>query len=249
MTHRVRRPHPVRKRVLIALFAVVLLTLTGFLAWCGDVAVATPTALGAVRADADIRFSQTGSAVVLTPTAGATGTGLLFVPGAKVAADAYAYKLAGLVHAGITVVIPKPFLNLAFFDPRPASSFTGLAPDVDHWFVGGHSLGGVRACQFASDPGVAGLVLLGSYCANDLSGTGLRVLSIGGQNDGLSTPQKIADAADDLPADAAFLELPGVNHASFGDYGPQAGDGTSTVPSADVAAELTSLITAFATRP
>ncbi|WP_144831664.1 alpha/beta hydrolase [Kocuria rhizophila] len=37
------------------------------------------------------------------------------------------------------------------------------APQVNDWFVGGHSMGGVRACRLA--PESEGLLLLGSYCA------------------------------------------------------------------------------------
>ncbi len=127
----------------------------------------------------------------------------------------------------MTVVITRPLLNLAFFDPRPLSTFTDLAPDVSTWAVGGHSLGGVRACQLAGDADA--LVLFASYCcANDLSASGLPVLSLSGSEDGLSTPQKIADAKGELPATATFVEIPGASHASFGSYGPQPGDGTPT---------------------
>ena len=105
-------------------------------------------------------------------------------------------------------------------------------PDVQTWAVGGHSLGGVRACQLATDADA--LVLFASYCANDLSGSGLPVLSLSGSEDGLSTPQKIADAARELPDDAVFVEIPGASHASFGAYGPQPGDGTPTADPAEV---------------
>ena len=135
--------------------------------------------------------------------------------------------LFSATHVGMTVVITRPWLNLAFFDPRPLSDFTSAAPGVDAWLVGGHSLGGVRACQLAPD--ADGLVLFGSYCANDLSDSGLPVLSISGAEDGLSTPEKIQDSRGLLPADAEFVEIAGAAHASFGDYGPQAGDGTPTI--------------------
>ncbi|MBQ3486823.1 MAG: hypothetical protein IJA71_00920, partial [Clostridia bacterium] len=36
-----------------------------------------------------------------------------------------------------------------------------------------------------------------------------------------------------LPASAAAEELPGGNHAQFGDYGPQKGDGVATVSRAE----------------
>jgi pimeloyl-ACP methyl ester carboxylesterase len=92
----------------------------------------------------------------------------------------------------------------------------------------------VKACQLASD--ADGLVLFASYCANDLSGSGLPVLSLAGSEDGLSTPQKVADAQHLLPSDAVMVQIPGASHASFGDCGPQPGDGTPTATDAEVEA-------------
>ena len=95
----------------------------------------------------------------------------------------------------------------------------------------------MRACQLASDAGA--LVLFASYCANDLSGSALPVLGLAGSEDGLSSPQKIADARHLLPVDATMIEIPGASHAShasFGDYGPQPGDGTPTATDAEVEA-------------
>ncbi len=96
----------------------------------------------------------------------------------------------------------------------------------------------MRACQLATDADA--LLLLGSYCANDLSTSALPVLSISGTEDGLSTPEKIDAARPLLPADAVLVAIPGASHASFGDYGPQPGDGTPTATDADVRAVVTS---------
>ena len=101
----------------------------------------------------------------------------------------------------------------------------------------------MRSCQLAPDADA--LILFGSYCANDLSASGLPVLSISGANDGLSTPEKIAAARHLLPEDADLVEIEGANHASFGDYGPQPGDGPVTISDEDMAAELTSLVAEF----
>jgi pimeloyl-ACP methyl ester carboxylesterase len=57
---------------------------------------------------------------------------------------------------------------------------------------------------------------------------GLPVLSISGQNDGLSTPDAIAASIPNLPSTTTFYEVPGANHASFGEYGIQSGDGVAT---------------------
>lgn len=218
-------------KVLIAILVVFVLAIIALVTWANIVMQGERgPALSAWR-DQRVSIVSTDHSIVLTPRSGATGTGLVFIPGAKVDPYAYLYKLSGIVEKGVTVVITKPTLNLAFFDQRPLATFTADAPGVTRWFVGGHSLGGVRACMLAGStaaPTVAGLVLFGSYCANDLSRTGLTVLSIGGARDGLSTPAKIDAAKAMLPSSATFVEIPGSNHARFGDYGVQPGDGVAT---------------------
>lgn len=215
------------------------------------VMAAEPEPLAAVRADDRIAITDDGAGIVLAPAGSAgTDTALVFIPGAKVDPWAYAAILSGLVtDDGMTVVITKPWLNLAFFDLRPLSSFTDLAPEVGAWMVGGHSLGGVKACQLASD--ARALVLFASYCANDLSASETPVLSLSGSEDGLSTPQKIADARHRLPADATMIEIPGASHAShasFGDYGAHPGDGTPTATDAEVRAVVTDQVGELASR-
>ncbi|MFF2275675.1 alpha/beta hydrolase [Agromyces sp. NPDC058126] len=240
-------------RILIAVVSVIALLVVVFLAYAHAVMQGErPEALEAWRDDAVV-ITSTETGIVIEPVDGATGEGLVFIPGAKVDPYAYLYKLSGVSEAsGLTVVITKPTLNLAFFDQRPLSTFTALAPGVGDWSVGGHSLGGVRACQLAAegasgagDELVVGVMLFGSYCADDLAGSGLAVLSISGANDGLSTPEKVAGAAHLLPADADFVELEGVNHADFGDYGVQPGDGVSTRDDAEVRREIAAAVAAF----
>ena len=226
------------RRVLWSLAIVLVLAVGGMLAWTQiGVMAAEPEPLATVQENPAITVTHADQGIVLAPADGDSDLGLVFIPGAKVDPWAYAAILQGLAQDGVTVVITRPWLNLAFFDPRGLDAFTSAAPDVDVWAVGGHSLGGVRACQLASDADA--LVLFGSYCANDLSESGLPVLSLAGSEDGLSTPEKIADARDLLPADAEMVEIEGAAHASFGDYGPQAGDGTPTISTEEMHAEVT----------
>lgn len=48
-----------------------------------------------------------------------------------------------------------------------------------------------------------------------------------------------------LPDDAEIIESEGGNHARFGDYGVQSGDGTATIGSDEMRTILTDDITAF----
>lgn len=223
---------------------MIALGVGGILVWSQvGVMAAEPRPLAEVRADAAIRIEDAPEGIVMSPADGDSDRGLVFVPGAKVDPWAYAPILQSLAEDGVTVVITRPWLNLAFFDLRGLDSFTSAAPDIDDWAVGGHSLGGVRACQLAAD--AEALVLFGSYCAGDVSASDLRVLSISGSEDGLSTPAKIEDARHLLPVDAEMVEIDGASHASFGDYGPQAGDGTATISDEEMHAQVVELLRTF----
>ena len=224
----------------VAFAVVIVLVVVGVLVWANIVMQGDRARAIEVWTNDAVAVTSTEHSVVMVPAGVASGTGLVFIPGAKVDPYAYMYKLSEIVErTGATIVITKPTLNLAFFDQRPLATFTADAPGVDRWFVGGHSLGGVRACMLADDPAVSGLVLFGSYCANDLTASGLEVLSIAGSRDGLSTPEKIADARGMLPADADLVEIEGLNHAGFGDYGVQPGDNTATIPTGQQRDEIT----------
>lgn len=232
------------KVIIWGLVAVLVLGVGGIVVWSQvGVMPAEKAPLASVRDNSAITVEDTEQGVVLTPADGESEVGLVFVPGAKVDPWAYAPILQSLAEDGVTVVITRPWLNLAFFDLRGLDAFTSAAPDIDEWAVGGHSLGGVRACQLASDADA--LVLFGSYCSTDLSATELPVLSISGSEDGLSTPEKIDAARDQLPADAEVVEIAGASHASFGDYGPQAGDGEPTLSSDEMHAEVSEVLIPF----
>ena len=243
---------PLRRRIRFigwTALTALLLGVVAFLIWTQLVMPADRAAAQAVLDNPAVTVTDTPDSVVLAPTEDASGAGLVFIPGARVDPYAYLATLAGTVETtGMTVVITKPTLNLAFFDQRPLETFTADAPDVTTWFVGGHSLGGVRACMMANDnlgdEQVAGLVLFGSYCASAVDDD-LAVLSISGSEDGLSTPATIEDAADLLPANSTFVQIDGANHASFGAYGAQPGDGVSTISPAEAEQAITEAIDAF----
>lgn len=224
---------------------ILVVLVAGVLTWTQvGVLQAEEAPLRDVAENADVLMRDAPEGIVLSPAGGDSKAGLVFIPGGKVAAESYVALLQHVVlDHGATVVITRPWLNLAFFDPRGLDAFTTAAPDVDTWAVGGHSLGGVRACMLAD--GAYALVLFASYCATDLSDSGLPVLSLAGTEDRLSTPADIADARHLLPDDATMVEIDGASHASFGDYGAQAGDGTATISDDEMRAVVTEQLAAL----
>ena len=224
--------------VVIAIAAVLVAVIAGFLAYAASPMMAEEGPLA--RAENTVTVTESAEGVVLSPST-PNGEGLIFFAGARVDPAAYANKLSGIAESGITVVIARPTLNFAILENRPLSTWEGLAPGVGSWAVGGHSLGGVKACMYAADPvnEVAAVVLFGSYCSVDLSGIDIPTLTFIGENDELSTEAKIEDAADLLPADAEFVTIPDASHAQFGDYGDQPGDGPQEADDDDVRDALT----------
>lgn len=169
-------------------------------------------------------------------------TGLIFVPGAKVDSRAYAHLLLPLAQAGYLVVVLKEPFALAITQPGHPQTVIDAHSDITHWAVGGHSLGGVTASSFAdTHPSIEGLVLYGSYPASTLERQDLKVLSVSASQDGLSTPAKVDAAKSKLPESTQYVVVQGASHATFGDYGPQPGDG---VPSGDRSAEQAEIVKA-----
>ncbi|WP_082097096.1 alpha/beta hydrolase [Demequina gelatinilytica] len=200
---------------------------------------ATEPALAAMGSDTTVTVTESATRIVMEPAGGTQGVGVLFYPGARVDARAYAAHLRPLAEAGHEVVIIKEPLGIAFL------SMGALDAVVDDrggpWVVAGHSLGGTVAAieagvTYPADQAspVAGLLLWASYPADDIASFEGAVASISGSEDGLATPTDIEASRADLPASTIFTQIEGAAHAQFGSYGEQPGDGEPTV-SDDVA--------------
>jgi pimeloyl-ACP methyl ester carboxylesterase len=184
-----------------------------------------------------VSLRATPQAIVIEPASGnLEAAGLLFYPGALVEPEAYVENLAAVARAGFRVVIVRMPLDLAVLAPRKGERvLRSLDPDGSGtWFVGGHSLGGAMAARLAKRSGTrfSGLVLLAAYPADSdsLRDGALPVLSLYASEDGLATPAKVLGRAGLLPTSARYVLIDGGNHAGFGSYGPQKGDGVARVP-------------------
>ncbi|MFD6134676.1 alpha/beta hydrolase [Isoptericola sp. NPDC060257] len=245
-----RPARPGWRRALRVALLVLAAAWVVLVAWLRPFGAVEP-ALSAMRSDDAVTVTEGATRYVLTPVDGGDGTAVLFQPGARVDARAYAAVLRPLAEAGHTVVVAKQPLGIAFL-ATGALDDARAAVAADRWVVGGHSLGGTVAAMAAdaadddAEAPAAGLLLFASYPAGDLSGTlTAAVASVSGSEDGLATPAKIDASRADLPADAAFTVVEGAVHAYFGDYGPQPGDGTPTITHDDARAQISGAAVAF----
>jgi dienelactone hydrolase len=204
-------------------------------------AAPAPEALAALQPDAQVDVTQNGWISFIPQTGDAT-TGLILYPGGFVDPRAYAPVARRIAEQGYAVVVPSMPLNLAVLRPNRAGAVMAAYPDVERWAIGGHSLGGAMAAQYASrHPDlVDGLVLWAAYPPNsvDLSASALETASIYGTLDGLVSAEDLADSRSRLPADTRFVPIEGGNHAQFGSYGPQDGDKPATISASEQLSQI-----------
>ena len=160
-----------------------------------------------------------------------TEAGLIFYPGGKVEYTAYRPLMAKLAEENILCVLLKMPLNLAVLDVAAAAGIPEQFPQVEHWYLAGHSLGGSMAASFGGKQAdlYEGVILLAAYSTADLTQTGLKVCSLYGDRDGVLNLEKYQQYRSNLPEDTLELVLEGGNHAGFGSYGHQEGDGDSSL--------------------
>lgn len=159
--------------------------------------------------------------------------GLVFYPGARIEYISYEPLLKACAEEGIVCIVVRMPQNLAIFGINKGVSATEHFPSVESWYIGGHSLGGSMAASCASshEDIFDGVVLLAAYSINDI--TNLEVLSVYGTEDDVINMNKYNKNKDNLPSDFTECVINGGNHAYFGMYGKQDGDGNATISNAD----------------
>ena len=158
-------------------------------------------------------------------------TGIIFYPGGKVQAESYAPLMQALAEKGVLSVLVTMPGNLAVLDMNAADGIREKYPEIESWYMSGHSLGGSMAASFIAENSkeFEGIILLASYSTADLSNSGLDVLSLYGSNDGVLNMEKYEEYKSNLPEDFKEVVITGGCHAYFGAYGEQEGDKKATI--------------------
>lgn len=226
-----------RKKWLIAgeIVLLILTILAGAFFWyVSDYYRAEAVALAVMGQDSGI--SQQDGLTILSPSY-PTDTAIIFYPGAKVEAEAYLPLLDQIRQAGVTCMLVHMPFRMAIFDADAAEEVIARFPEIQHWYIAGHSMGGAMASKFASDHPdlVDGLILMGAYIYGDYPEE--NTLTIYG-----SLNQSVEDHIDYTEN---IVEIQGGNHAQFGNYGPQKGDLPATISAEEQQRQTVEAIAAF----
>ena len=216
-----------KRSALAAFFAVLFFTIT--LSACKSYPAAFEVAKFINQNKNGVTYIEEDSFFVVMPEDLSGTPGIIFYPGGLVEYQAYLPLMEKLTRKGAFCILVEMPFDFAFFDFRAAGRFMKLYPQIDKWYMAGHSLGGAMAASYLSrhEEDFEGLILLAAYSTHNISGAGVKVLSIYGSKDGVLNKAHYQKYRKNLPALGKGLTetiIEGGNHAQFASYGAQKGD-------------------------
>ena len=220
--------------------AIVLIFAVAFFSYVAVYYKADDTALAAMISDDAVRVIESDYGYLFDGPSDSDA--LIFYPGGKVDERAYAPLLRSLAAAGVDVCLVKMPFRLAVFGVNGADKVLG-AHSYARYYLGGHSLGGAMAAQYASQSAerLSGLVLLAAYPTKELPAA-LPVLSIVGSEDGVVNGEKLQAGRHLVQGEYREQVIQGGNHAYFGSYGAQKGDGSPAITAVEQRARTVEII-------
>jgi hypothetical protein len=216
-----------------------------FMLWLASSFQAKGVDAAVLESDAQVAIEENSISIRFSPLSNIQSAGFIFYPGGMVDPTAYAPMARALAESGHVVVIVKlPFRTapLAALEEKVFEQTQKIITDtneVEKWVLSGHSRGAAIATRFAHQfpDGLDGLVLIGTShpkeAKSDLSMLTFPVMKIYATNDGLASVEEVKANAIYLPEDTIWVEIEGGNHAQFGYYGTQLGDGQATISRED----------------
>ena len=206
---------------------MILLLAASFFAYVSVYYRADEAALGFMNSDESVAVTETRYGWLFDgPSEDAA---LIFYPGGKVEEKAYAPLLHALATQGLDACLVKMPFRLAVLHGNAAEDVL-KAHGYTEWYIGGHSLGGAMAAMYAADHGsdFSGVILLAAYPSQKLPDT-LTEIQLIGSEDRIINRDKVKQGQAYAPPHCVEYTIEGGNHAQFGSYGVQRGDGTAAI--------------------
>ncbi len=236
--------HKTRKwkfRILVPLCAFINALIIAFLLWASVYYRADDTAVSAMRQDGVVTVKRTSSGWLFDGPSDEKA--LIFYPGAKVEATAYAPLLRELAKEDMDVYLIKMPLRLAFFGMSKEGKIIEES-SYEQYYISGHSLGGAMAAAYAAahEDDFAGVILLAAYPTQE---TALDILGVYGSEDGVLNMDRLKEAPALVSGNYKEVAIKGGNHAQFGSYGEQSGDGKAGIAPEEQRAQTIEAVRGF----
>lgn len=212
------------RKIKIALLLFIIVFIGGFFVYGQIYYHAEKTATDYINGTDDVNVTKSSNGLFLDGYG--NDTAIIFYSGAKVEYTSYLPLFTDLASHGVDCYLVEMPFNLAFFASDSADEIISNS-NYNHYFMAGHSLGGAMAGNYVNHTknNISGLIYLSAHIEKEIK---VPVLSVRGTNDNvinLESYQKARPMMDNLTE----VLIDGGNHAQFGYYGNQSGDGNATI--------------------
>jgi hypothetical protein len=217
-----KRTGRIRKILVSILLSLILFLTAGFL-YLRQYYPAEPAAESFLQSTDTVTVRKTSFGYYFDGSSDKTA--VIFYPGGKVDEKAYAPMMYHLAEQGADCFLVGMPFRMPIFGIGRADQVMDLYEYPD-WYLMGHSLGGTAAAEYIRKhtDKVRGLILLASYQNHPVPGH-IQFLSVYGDRDGCLNRDAYEKAKADWPSSGKESVIKGGNHAGFGYYGNQKGDG------------------------
>jgi predicted esterase len=210
------------KKFLAVLFiiSIAVFLIWGF-QWATYARPPLPEAVEALESDNLVKVVQEPW-LTFTPVEKVPTTGFIFYPGGRIDPRGYASLMHAVASQGYLVVVPAMPINMAVFNPNIADKIIDHFPEIKHWVLAGHSVGGVMAAQYTNKnrEKIDGLMIWAAYPAgnSDLSDADIPVVLMYGSLDPRVNDLSVSERKHLLPEDTQYIRIDGGGHHQFGAY-------------------------------
>lgn len=212
-----------RKKVKLIFLVIVLLILAYGVYYVNDYSHAESVVNNYLNGTDNVSVSKVSSGLFVDGYG--NDTVLIFYPGAKVEYTSYLPMFVELANQGVDCYLVEMPFNIAFLGQNSADSIINTT-NYSTYVISGHSLGGVAASSYMNQSGRCdGLILFAAYPTEKIDKP---VLSIYGSEDKVLDKNRYDDSKP-LMSNITEYIIDGGNHAQFGYYGNQSGDGMANI--------------------
>ena len=224
--------HQLWKWLLPILGVIIIVTLLWGIQWATYARPPLPEAINALESD-NLVWITNEPWLTFSPRQSTPITGFVFYPGGRIDPRGYALLMREIASEGYLVVVPEMPINMAVFNSNIASDIIAYFPEINHWVIGGHSVGGTMAAQYTAkhSEAIEGLAIWASYPANNanLSSLDIPVVSIYGSRELKVNDTSVGERKHLLPEDTLYIRIEGGDHHQFGSYEINPADHLATI--------------------
>lgn len=213
-----------KSKIVIGIVIFLVVFIGGFFVYASDYYHAEKTATDYLNGTENVSVVKVSNGLLLNGSG--NDTAIIFYPGAKVEYTSYLPLFMELANRGIDCYLVEMPFNLAFLGKERADDIIKNS-SYEHYFIAGHSLGGAMASIYVNNTDkIDGLIYLSSHSPSEIN---VPVLSVYGTNDKVINLEHYQEAKSLIKNNFTEVIINGGNHAQFGYYGNQSGDGVANI--------------------